>query len=67
MATYYRYGKEWERKDKTLTNNASLNIKMPKSDLDKLREIAKDNNINYSKIVRKLIKDYNNGLIKIDI
>jgi len=67
MIKYFRYGKEWERKEKTLTNDTSLNIKIPKADLDELREIAKIKNIHYSKIVRKLIRDYINRSLKVEL
>ena len=51
-------GIEYERKIKQKKFDKVLYIRISEDELDKIKIIAKKNNIKYSELVRKIIKEY---------
>ena len=51
-------GIEYERKKKATNYDCSITIKFKKDSLDKLKELAKIKNTQYSNIIRELVDQY---------
>lgn len=57
MTKYIRYGKEYERKDKKINYNTTLNIRISEYLMEKINEVAKRLNETSSKFIRETLEE----------